>query len=108
MQTKTFTGKEKAGIDQQVWEWKVGNPKIKVLGVYPIERLPLELNPIRRFSKITATDLFSMRVDFEEIRVGEALAQKGPRAERASLGRNVPAGEPGTAGKYLSRSDNST
>ena len=66
MQTKTFKGKDKADIDQQLWEWRLDNPKIKVLEVYPFERLPLEINPIRRFSEITAADQFSMRVDFEE------------------------------------------
>jgi hypothetical protein len=45
---------------------EVDNPKIKVLDVHPIEQLPLELNPIRHFSKLTATDQFSMGVDFED------------------------------------------
>jgi hypothetical protein len=51
MQTKTFRGKDKADIDQQVWEWRVDNPKIKVLDMHLIKQLPRELNPIRHFSK---------------------------------------------------------
>jgi hypothetical protein len=61
MQTKTFRGKDKADIDEQVWEWKVDNPKIIVVETYPIERLPLRMNPMQR-----EPDQVSMRVDFEE------------------------------------------
>jgi hypothetical protein len=33
MLTKTFRGKDKPPIDAQIWEWKVGNPKIIVAEV---------------------------------------------------------------------------
>jgi hypothetical protein len=61
MKTKVFRGKDKADIDEQVFEWKVGNPKIIVVETYPIERLPLQMSPMQ-----PAPDQVSMRVDFEE------------------------------------------
>jgi hypothetical protein len=61
MKTKVFRGKDKADIDEQVWEWKVDNPKIIMVDAYPIERLPLQMSPMQ-----PAPDQVSMRVDFEE------------------------------------------
>jgi hypothetical protein len=66
MPSKTFEGKDDAGLEKQIWDWKLANPKIKESKRYPIERLPLNMTKITQGAKINSPNLVSIRIDYEE------------------------------------------
>jgi hypothetical protein len=67
MPSKTFEGKDDAGLEKQIWDWKLTNPKIKESKRYPIEILPLNMTkPTTPNAKLVSSNLVSIRIDYEE------------------------------------------
>jgi hypothetical protein len=52
MGSKTFTGKDKHDLDQQIWNWRSANPTISVVKTHPIENLQIKaISPVPRSPK---------------------------------------------------------
>ena len=67
MQSKTFTGKDKFDLDQQIRNWQLANPHVAVKKIYPAEKLPIEITKsAASLAKKEAQNTFSIRVDYED------------------------------------------
>jgi hypothetical protein len=66
MKSRTFDGKDDRDLEEQLWQWRSTNPNVVVKYKHPIERLPLEFRERKPGSKVSAANLVSMRVDYED------------------------------------------
>ncbi len=68
MKSKTFEGKDKFDLDQQVVAWRSANPKAVIKKTYPDENLPVHATkPTSMFAKKDpAPNLIRRRIDYED------------------------------------------
>ena len=61
-----FNGKDQFDLDQQIWAWRSGNPRLRVTKVHPTEELPLSVSSPYPMRKILPKDRLSVLVEYEE------------------------------------------
>jgi hypothetical protein len=67
MKTKVFTGKDEHDLEVQIWGWRSSNPGFSLKKRYPVERLDLDITPVKNnYAPLTARDMVSAKIEYEE------------------------------------------
>lgn len=67
MKSKTFEGKDEFDLDQQVFAWRLANPKALTEKTHPDEDLPVGVARRAGTQKNSAPNLVRRRIDYETL-----------------------------------------
>jgi hypothetical protein len=58
-------GVDDTDLEQKLWVWRNENSSFRITKRHPIERLPLDMSPVRPGTKLLAKNTVSVLVEYE-------------------------------------------
>lgn len=91
MKTITLVGIDEVDLNRKQWDWQItAVPPIRILKIWPDERLPLEVRPLRLGEKILVSNQIKRRVDYEHWRQWPPMRRFLRRVRLATVVQHCP------------------